>query len=137
MIVLILPVTNDFLNNDIEIVEPTSNTFYLDIDRDVVFGFTDGREAMKQAIYLILSIERYQYVILPWSYGVEFADLFGMPISWVIPEAQRRIEEALLQDTRIKAVDNFNFEVGKGVLLIRFTAHTIFGDVDTEREVKF
>ena len=132
---MMLPTTNKLFNNDIEIVERASNTFYLDTDRNIVFGFTDGREAVKQAIYLILSIERYQYVILPWSYGVEFTDLFGMPISWVIPEAQRRIEEALLQDTRIKAVDNFDFDVGKRVLLVRFTAHTVFGDIDFDREV--
>jgi len=132
---MMLPTTNELFNNDIEIVERTSNTFYLDTDRNIVFGFTDGREAVKQAIYLILSIERYQYVILPWSYGVEFTDLFGMPISWVIPEAQRRIEEALLQDTRIKAVDSFDFEVGKGALLVRFTAHTVFGDIDFDHEV--
>ena len=130
-----LPTVSGYLSGDIEIVEQPSNTFYLDMERDIVFGFTDDRNAVKQAIYLILSIERYKYVILPWSYGIEYEDLFGMPISWVIPEAQRRIEEALLQDTRIKAVDSFKFEVGKGVLLIRFTAHTIYGDIEVDRGV--
>ena len=132
-----LPTINELFNNNIEIVEQTSNTFYFDIDRNVVFGFTDGKEAMKQAIYLILSTERYKYVILPWFYGVEFEELIGMPISWVIPEAQRRIEEALLQDTRIKAVDNFDFEVNKRVLQTKFTVHTIFGDINLEKGVVF
>jgi len=132
-----LPTINVLLSNDVEIVEQASNTFFLDLGRNIVFGFTDGREAMKQAICLILSTERYKYVILPWSYGVELEDLFGMPVSWVIPEAKRRIEEALLQDVRIKAVDNFGFEAKKGAVVVSFTAHTVFGDVDYEREVSY
>jgi len=135
---MMLPTVNEALNNDIKIVEQTSRTFYFDIDRNIVFGFTDGREAMRQAIYLILSIERYRYVILPWSYGIELEDLFGMHVSWVVPEVKRRIEEALLQDTRIKAVDDFSFQVGKRKLHVMFTAHTIFGDIDgIEKEVSF
>jgi hypothetical protein len=93
---------------------------------------------MEQAIYLILQTERYQYVIFSWNYGIELEDLFGMPISWVIPEVKRRIQEALLHDTRIKAADAFSFEVSeKGKLLVRFTAHTVFGDVDIEKGVNF
>jgi len=132
-----LPTTNELLSNDIEIIEQTSNTFYLDLERNIVFGFTDNLEAMRQAIYLILSVERYKYVILPWSYGVEFEDLFGMPVSWVIPEVKRRIEEALLQDLRIKSVDDFEFGVNKSVIMVSFTVHTVFGDIDFEREVNY
>lgn len=133
-----LPTINELLSNDIEIIEQTSNTFRLDLERNTVFGFVDGREAMTQAIYLILSIERYKYVTLPWSFGVEFEDLFGMPTSWVIPEVKRRIEEALLQDARIKAVDNFSHhQPQKRILSVSFTVHTIFGDVDFERKVNY
>lgn len=132
-----LPTQNVLLNNDIEIIEQPTNTFYLDIDRNMIFGFTDGREAMKQAIYLILSIERYKYVILPWSYGIELEDLFGMPISWVIPEVERRITEAVTQDTRVKSVGNFDFQTGKNKLHVTFTAYTIFGDIDIEKVVNY
>ena len=130
-----IPQVNTVLNDDIEFIEQSSYTFYLDIEKNIVFGFTDEREAMKQAIYLILSTERYKWVIFSWNYGIELEDLFNMPISFVIPEVQRRIEEALLQDTRITAVDNFEFEVGKGVLLVRFTAHTIYGDIPVNKAV--
>ena len=124
-------------NNEITIVEQPDNTFQLHRDRNVVFGFVDDIEAMKQAIYLILSIERYKHVILPWSYGIELEDLFGMPHSWVIPEVKRRIEEALLQDRRVKAVNNFSFETEKRKLLVTFRVNTIFGDIDAEKEVRF
>jgi len=132
-----IPSVNPILNNDIEFVEPSSHTFRLDIDNNVVLGMTDEQEAIKQAIYLTLGTERFQWVIFSWNYGVEFDDLFGMPISWVIPEAKRRISEALLQDARIEAVDGFEFEVGKGKLTVNFTARTIYGDVPIQKGVNF
>jgi hypothetical protein len=132
-----IPSVSPILNNDIEFVEPSSYTFKLDIDNNVVLGMTDEQDAIKQAIYLTLGTERFQWVIFSWNYGVEFNDLFGMPISWVIPEVKRRIVEALLQDARIKTVDGFEFEVGKGKLIITFTAQTIYGDIPIQKEVDY
>lgn len=106
----------------------------LEID-GIVAGNVDGLEAMKQAVYLVLSIERYKYVIYDWNYGVEIADLFGKPIPFVLPELKRRISEALLMDTRITAVDGFVFETVRGKVLAAFTVHTIFGDIEAEKEV--
>lgn len=90
---------------------------------------------MKQAIYLILRTERYQHVIFSWNYGIELEDLFGMPISWVIPEVKRRITEALLQDTRITAVGDFRFEHSKNKIHTTFTVQTIFGNIQAEKVV--
>ena len=126
---------NGFLNKDFKIVEPGSQTFYLDIDRNVILGYTDGQEAMKQAIYLTLSTERYQYVIFSWNYGIELLDLFGRPMTYVLPELKRRIEEALLQDTRIERLENFNFKVNKGTILTTFTAVTVHGSIPIEKAV--
>ena len=73
-----------------------------------------------------------------WNYGIELLDLFGMPVSYVCPELERRITEALTWDDRIESVDNFEFDLSKkGVVHVSFTAHTIFGDVEAEREVNF
>lgn len=132
-----LPNTNQILNNDIEFVEPSSYTFKLDIDNNIVLGMTDEQDAMKQAIYLTLETERFKWVIFSWNYGVELDDLFGMSISWVIPEVKRRIAEALLQDTRITAVDDFEFETGKGKLTVNFTVRTIYGDIPIQKGVNF
>jgi phage baseplate assembly protein W len=123
------------LSEDIKFEEQASHTFYLDIYGNICYGYTDGLKAMEQAIYLILRTERYRHVIFSRNYGVELESLFGMPISWVIPEAERRIKEALLQDMRVKAVDSFDFEVNRGKLLVQFTAHTVFGDLPIEQEV--
>jgi hypothetical protein len=130
-----IPMASGLLSEDIKFEEQTSHTFYLDIYGNVCYGYTGGLKAMEQAIYLILRTERYRHVIFSRNYGAELEGLFGMPISWVIPEAERRIKEALLQDTRVKAVDSFDFEVDRGKLLVSFTVHTIFGDLPIEREV--
>ena len=130
-----IPSVNPILSNDIEFVESSSYTFRLDIDNNVVLGMTDEQDAIKQAIYVTLGTERFQWVIFSWNYGVEFDELFGMPISWVIPEVKRRITEALLHDGRIEAVDGFEFEVSKGKLTVNFTARTIYGDIPIQKGV--
>ncbi len=130
-----LPAVNDDLQKDFEIEEETSHTYKLDLDNSTIAGYVDDLEAMKQAIYLILNIERYEYLIYSWNYGIELADLFGQPTSFVLPELKRRITEALVQDSRILGVDNFSFETNKGKVHATFTVHTIFGDVEAERVV--
>ena len=65
-------------------------------------------------------------------------DLYGEPVSYVCPELERRITEALTWDDRIKSVDSFEFNISKkGEILVTFTAHTAFGDVIAEKVVNF
>jgi len=126
---------NSYLIEDFEIVEQGSQTFYLDINGNAVYGYTDGLDAMRQAIYLILSTERYQYVIFSRNYGIELLDLYGRQTTYVLPELKRRITEALLQDTRITRLEDFVFRVGKGTVHVTFTAVTVHGSVPIERAV--
>lgn len=101
-------------------------------EREKVIGKTDETEAMKQAIYKILMTERYDYIIYSHSYGAELKDLVGQQISYVKAVLPERIREALMTDSRIRAVDDFEItEVGKGELLCEFTADTVFGDIRT------
>lgn len=130
-----IPVVSDDLTKDFEYEELPTKTFKLDHISKTISGFVDGIEAMKQAIYLILNIQRYEYLIYSWNYGIELQDLFGQPASFVIPELKRRITEALLQDTRITDVSDFYFEVSKGKVRATFTVNTIFGDVQAEKAV--
>lgn len=132
---MMIPVVSDEIRTDFEFEELPTNTWELHIEENKIYGFTDKLEAMKQAIYLILSIERYEYIIFSWNYGIELLDLYGREMTYVIPELERRIKEALLQDTRITSVENFEFETEKGVVKATFTAKTIYGDVETEKVV--
>ena len=110
----------------------------MNLDTGSIRGYTDKLDAMRQAIFKILQTERYQYIMYSWNYGIETLDLYGEPISYVCPELERRITEALTWDERIESVDNFEFDLPqKGVVHVSFTAHTIFGDVQAERMVNF
>ena len=124
---------------DINIVTIPTKTYKMELEEnsDRISGFTDEQEAMKQAIYKIIRTERYKYIIYDWNYGIELEDLFGMPVNYCVPEIERRIREALLQDTRISEVNNFEFDTSKkGVVLVKFTAYTEFGEVNiTDEEV--
>lgn len=128
---------NDGLNADIKIVERPSKTYKMDLDNDVIIGYADRLEAMRQAVYKIIRTERYKYIIYSWDYGIELEDLFGMPVSYCIPEIERRIVEALLQDTRILEVTNFEFDTPKrGIVYVKFEVYTIFGKFEVDREVQ-
>lgn len=133
-----IPSVTGFLEQDFEIETQPTNTYKMELESSLIRGYTDGQEAMKQAIFKILSTERYQYVMYSWNYGIELIDLYGEPVSYVCPELERRITEALTWDERIESVDNFEFDTSKkGEVLVTFTAHTIFGNVTAEKVVNF
>lgn len=132
-----IPSAAGFLSRDFIIEKQPSRTYKMDMDNCLIRGYTDGLEAMKQAIYKIIMTERYQYVMYSWNYGIELLNLFGEPVTYVCPELKRRISEALLWDDRIQSVDDFEFDFPKkGVVHVSFTAHTVFGDIKAEREVE-
>lgn len=131
-----IPATNNELQQDFEFVELPTHTFKANPNTERIVGWVDGLEAMKQAIYLILSVERCEHLIHSWDYGIEMADLFGQPVSFIMPELKRRIAEALLQDSRITGVDNFEFKISKGVVHTTFTATTVFGNLQMEKVVR-
>ena len=133
-----IPSTNNILSYDLEMETEPSVNYKMNIKQDIIKGTVDELEAMKQVIYKILNTERYQYIIYSWNYGIELMDLFGMPVIYVIPELERRITEALIQDERIESVDDFEFDSSeKRTVKASFTVHTIFGDVQTEKVVNY
>jgi len=130
-----LPDTSDALQ-DFEVVEQPSLTFKLNWEKNRINGMTDGLEAVKQAIYLILNIERYQYLIYNWNYGVELQDLIGKEKSYVLPELEKRITDALIQDSRITGIKNFSFETTRKSVTAFFEVETIYGNLEIEKEVR-
>lgn len=131
-----IPSTAGFLSEGFDIVEQPSLTYRMDLEGGFVRGFVDGQEAMRQAVFRILSTERYRYAIYPWYYGIETLDLYGRPATYVCPEMERRITEALMTDRRIRGVTDFEFSIGAGgVVRAAFTVNTVYGTVRAEKEV--
>ena len=136
-----LPTDNiDYDIEDVSIInfdvrQEPSKTFKLNIEKNRVDGICDDVEALKQTIFLILNTERYEHLIYSRNYGVELNDLIGEPIAYVIPELERRITEALIQDDRIENIDNFEFQNIKGKVQCRFSVHTKYGNIKAEKVV--
>lgn len=133
-----IPSTTGFLRQDFEIVEQPTKTYGIDLKENRVRGYIDEQEAMEQAVFKALQTERCQYTVYSWNYGIETLDLYGEPVSWICPELERRVSEALLGDPRIKGVDHFEFNLSKkGVIHVTFTVHTVFGEITAEKAVNF
>lgn len=130
-----IPSKNSILSTTLKVERQPTKTHKINIENDVINGFCDSLEAMKQVVYKILNTERYENIMYSWNYGVELKDLFGEPVNYVISELQRRITEALVQDDRIQSVDGFEYQTDRKSISLTFVVHTIFGDVQSEKVV--
>ena len=120
-----------------EEIEP-NRTYRMDFKDNIIEGFVDEKDAIKQAIYKILGTERYAYPIYSWDYGIELSDLYGEDVRYVCAELEDRIKEALTQDDRIVDVTDFKFDTKeKGIVKVKFTVESIEGNIDIESEVDY
>ena len=120
---------------EITIEEIPSKDYKLKVTDQRIQGMCEDFEEMSQVIFKILNTERYQNIIYSWNYGVETVDLYGRPFNYVIPELQRRIKDALIQDDRINDVRDFEFETTGNKITAYFTVVTTFGEVTAEKVV--
>ena len=108
-----------------EIMQP-SRTYRIDFERGRVIGMVDGLEAIKQAVYKVIETDRFAHMI----YGGQYGRQRGAP-----DELQSYIEEALLADDRITAVDNFQVSYDGDAATMSFTVTTVFGTTPIERRI--
>lgn len=129
--------SNDLLSS-IEIETIPSKDYKMNIKDNIINGYVDEIEAIRQTVYKILNTERYEYTIYSWNYGIELSDLIGEPVGYVCAELERRITEALTQDDRINSVDNFEFDYSeKNIVKVSFNVNTIYGSFETEKAVNY
>ncbi|URN83964.1 DUF2634 domain-containing protein [Acetobacterium wieringae] len=124
-----LPEYNNAVTIDTEVLP--SKTFSIDENA----GMIDNLEAVKQAVDIILDVNRFESPILPWSFGNEMRNLIGEPMDFAAIESERYIKEALKQDDRITDVVDFEFTENGGALLASYRVVTIYGDFTRETEV--
>lgn len=129
------PNTNNILQSNLEVAEQPSKTYYLDIENNTITGYCDSVEAMKQAIYCILNTERFEHLIYSWNFGVELKNLIGENSTYVVPELQRVITEALMEDDRIEEVNNFDFIIEKNKITVTFNVISTVGEITIEKVV--
>ena len=107
------------------------------IDRDTmrIRGTADGLQAVRQAVEIVLNVERFRWQIYrPWS-GMQWNGLIGRDPGYVASELQRRIREALMMDDRVMGISGFSYTVAGNVLTASLTVRTVYGDTQTSVEV--
>lgn len=112
-----------------------SRTYVLDFESgQVKEKLIDGQEAIKQSIQKAILTARYRYLIYNSQYGCEIETLLGQDISPQLlhSEMTRVITEALKEDDRIRAVEQFQIERESDKLFVTFTVITDEGAIEQE-----
>jgi hypothetical protein len=128
-------IPKSLIDADTQIVVETQPTKTYRLSEDSIQGFTDELEALQQAIYKVLHTEKYEYPIYGFDYGIDLESLLGKDPVYAQIEAKRRIQECLLQDARIKSVDNFQFTIVGDEMNCTFDVVSIYGKTTIAREV--
>ncbi|MCL0319390.1 DUF2634 domain-containing protein [Apilactobacillus xinyiensis] len=123
----------DDLGDDYEEVTMPSKTYKVKDGR--IITFTDGYDAMLQAIDKALQTERFVWLIYNEDYGNDIQDLVGKDFDYIKVEVARMIDECLLADDRVLSTDIDNItKSDKDSVLIEGTCDTIFGPVGIRKE---
>ncbi len=130
-----LPQSNIDVSGGVEFVIQPSLTWYINKETGRIQNSVSGLAAVRQAVEIILNVERFRWQIFLPSSGVQLNDLLGLNFGYVALELQRRIKEALAQDDRILGIADYQRTQKDVFLLASFTVNSVFGDFATETEV--
>lgn len=133
----VLPESSIDLSGGLEFVSQPSLTWKLDLETGRIAGTCDGYDAVKQAVEIILSVERYRWQIYQPTSGMQWEGLIGQDAGYAAAELQRRLQDALLADDRITGLKNYQHSIDGQNLTATFVVETIYGNIETGTEVKF
>lgn len=110
-----------------------SKTFRLDHEKGrVVSEYIDGREAIEQAIWINLGIEKGVWKIQTPEYGVEFAKYYGRDKELAKAQLEYVIRRALSWDERIFSCYDFRFsDLSDDSVAVDFTVSSNAGVFET------
>ena len=98
-------------------------------------GECDGWQSVRQAVEIILNVERFRWQIYSPYSGMQWDGLIGQDPGYVASELQRRITDALLMDDRVRGISDFAYTVEGNTLRASLTVNTVYGDTQTSVEV--
>lgn len=113
-------------------VDLPTNTWIIDWTSKQVRGMDAGMAAMRQAVEITLSIERFWWQIYNSNFGAELDGLPGKEEAYIESELPRRIRDAFSVDNRILSVENFAFSRSGAALTVSFDVITVYGTVPGE-----
>ena len=110
-------------------------TWKIDQNNRRISGTTDDLEAVRQAVEVILHIERFRWQIYSPYTGVQFDGLIGEDPGYVAAELKRRITEALRMDDRVRSISDFAYTVSGDILTAEMAVNTVYGSLRADTEV--
>lgn len=109
----------------------TGLTYYINSKIGRICSMVDGKEAIIQAIYKALDTEKMGYEIYDWLYGLDMEPFIGQDLDYIQTNIQSYIEDCLLQDDRINAIQNLTVEQQEiDSCLITFNVDTTEGIIE-------
>lgn len=112
-----------------------TKTYKIDFDAGRIIGETDNLDALLQHIAKMLMTERFRCLIYNHEIGIETEPLQNSNHSEDLVKAflKDSIEDALLWDSRILGLANFEFTFKGRDVYVTFLAETIYGNAQYEQ----
>ena len=130
-----LPTASIDLSAGVSFVSQPSRTWYINKETNRIQGECDGWQSVRQAVEIILNVERFRWQIYSPYSGMQWDGLIGQDPGYVASELQRRITDALLMDDRVRGISDFAYTVEGNPLRASLTVNTVYGDTQTSVEV--
>ena len=130
-----LPQSNIDLSGGIIFQDQPSLTWIADPVTNRLRGRGDNWEAVRQAVEVIVNVERFKWQIYTPNFGTDYDGLLGTEPGYAASELRRRLEDAFLPDNRILGIKDYAYTFKDVSLTVTFTAQTVFGEVPGSMEV--
>ena len=124
-----LPENGINISQGVTFIEQPSYTWYVNPTTGRISGMADGFTAVKQAVEILFSVERFFWQIYSPNFGMEWQGLVGTNPGYVALEIQRRAKDAIRTDNRMKDLTDFFYQVNGDSLRMEFTVQTVYGPI--------
>lgn len=132
----VLPESGDVnISTGVTFVQQPSLTWYINKESNRIQSTVDGLDAVRQAVEIILNVERFRWQIYSPNSGMQWAGLIGQNPGYVASEVQRRIKDALSTDERVLGISNFQYTMNGESMTCFLTVNTVYGNTQTTVEV--
>lgn len=134
----VLPSTGRIdISTGVTFEQQPSRTWYIDTETNRIQGEVTGYESVKQAVNIILNVERFRWQIYSPNSGMQWDGLIGQDPGYVASEMQRRMLDALRMDDRVRGISNFSYTLSNDgdTMTASVTVNTVYGEVQTTVEV--
>ncbi len=130
-----LPQSQIDLSHGVVFQDQPSLTWIADPVTNRLRGRGDNYEAVRQAVEVIVNVERFKWQIYTPNFGTDYDGLLGTEPGYAASELRRRLEDAFLPDNRILGIKDYIYSFQDVSLSVSFTVRTVFGDVPGSMEV--